>query len=164
MARRGKMLMLLAGLLVMAGCVVQPYVKDADITGYPNRHRNFDYHYAWKAENTAEGVVIEGVMKNVRYFYIDSITLTVELLDRGGNRRAGETEFPRPQLTREGDVSRFGLLLRGVTPAAGDSFRFTNHYTGSEGNDEKIDWISIFSADALTGRVISPAGANREGW
>jgi len=156
MAILTKMLTVLTLLLVMAGCGLQPYVKTDTAAGYPNRHKEFDYRYAWKAATTDHGVAIEGVMKNVRYPFIDSIILKVELLDKDGKVRAVESDFPMPQLTREGDESYFSLLLKGVKPAAGDSFRFTVHYTGNEGNDQKINWISIFTADALTGEVIRP--------
>lgn len=138
--------------------------RGIDISGYPNRHADFDYRYAWKASTTDDGILIDGIMKNVRYAFIDSIILTVELLDGDGTRRAVESDFPMPQLTREGDVSQFGLLLKGARPAAGDRYRFTVHYTGSEGNDERIDWISIFTADALSGAVIRPPVKAPDRW
>lgn|GEM_PF-667086 len=158
-----KMLAVLAVLLV-TGCGVHRYAHDADVSGYPYRHADFDYKYAWKTTTTDQGVAIDGVMKNVRYPYIDSIILKVEVLDRDGNRRSGASDFPHPQQTREGDVSRFSLLLRDVRPAAGDSFRFTVHYTGNEGSDQKINWISIFTADALTGTIIRPPGKTPDRW
>lgn len=164
MATIGKTAAALAMFLVMAGCGVHWQAHEIDVSGYPHRHADFDYRYAWKSDTSTDGVLIDGVMKNVRYAFIDSITVMVELLDRDGSRRAVATDFPRPQVTREGDVSRFGLLLRGVRPAAGDSFRFTVHYTGNEGNDERIDWISIFTADALTGAVNRSPGKAPERW
>lgn len=165
MTTLGKMLAALATVLVMSGCGMhhgQAYATD--ISGYPYRHGDFDYRYAWKTTATDQGVVIDGVMKNVRYPYIESITVKIELLDKNGRFRGGAIDFPRPQQTREGDVSQFGLLLRDVRPAAGDSFRFTVHYTGNEGNDQKINWISIFSVDAMTGAVIGPAGKKTDRW
>lgn len=159
-----KAVTVLALFLMMGGCGVHVQTHGTDVTGYPYRHADFDYRYAWKATTTDQGIVIEGMMKNVRYAFIDSIILTAELLDRDGTRRAVESDFPMPQLTREGDVSQFGLLLKGARPAAGDRFRFTVHYTGSEGNDERIDWISIFTADALTGNVIPPPDRSPKTW
>lgn len=159
-----KMLAILSVLLVMAGCEVHRYSYETDVSGYPYRHADFDYRYAWKTTVTDQGVVIDGIMKNVRYSYIDSLFLTIEVLAKDGKVVAKESDFPRPQQTREGDVSRFGLLLRDVRPAAGDSFRFTVHYTGNEGNDQKINWISIFTADALTGAVILPPGKAPDKW
>lgn len=164
MATLWKAVTALALSLVMGGCGVHWQAHGTDVAGYPYRHADFDYRYAWKAATTDQGIVIDGVMKNVRYPYIDSITLTVDLLDRDGKSRAVASDFPRPQVTREGDVSRFGLVLKGVRPAAGDSFRFTVRYTGNEGNDQKINWISIFTADALTGNVIPPPDKSPDIW
>jgi len=160
-----KIVTVLAALLVMAGCAMsQQYAKQTDLAGYPYRHAAFDYKYAWKTATTDQGVLIEGVMKNVRYAFIDSIDIKVELQGRDGKTVASASDFPMPQQTREGDVSHFGLLLKGSKPAAGDTFQFTVHYKGNEGDTSRLNWISIFKVDALTGAVIQPQGRNTDKW
>lgn len=160
-----KMLAALATLLVMAGCAVsQQHVKQIDMKEYPNRHAAFDYKYAWKTVTTDQGVMVEGIMKNVRYAFIDSIDIKVDLQDKDGKTVASASDFPMPQQTREGDVSHFGLLLTGGKPAAGDTFQFTVHYKGNEGDTSRLNWISIFKVDALTGAVIHPQGRNADKW
>ena len=42
------MLVMLAAMLVM-GCGLQQYTKPTDVAGYPYRHSDFDYKYAWKS-------------------------------------------------------------------------------------------------------------------
>lgn len=159
-------LAILATLLFMAGCGVQQNVKPTDITGYPHRYAAFDYKYAWKTTQTDHGVVIDGIMKNVRYPYIDSVQLTVFVLGKDGKTITRETTFPMPQQTREDDVCSYSLLLKNVKPVAGDQWEFHVHYTGSEGGNDGggVDWINSFKVDALTGAVISQPGSVTNTW
>jgi len=161
-----KMLAGVAAVLVMAGCGVQQYANQTGADGYPYRHADFDYRYAWKTATKDHGVVIEGVMRNVRYAFIDSVVLTVEVLGKDGKSLARAIDFPIPQRTREGEMSHFTLQLGDVSPAPGDIFRFLVHYKGNEGGlHGNVDWISSFKADALTGAVLPPTGKkNAEEW
>lgn len=162
---RAKMLVMVAAVLAMAGCGVQQYAKTTNVAGYPYRHSDFDYKYAWKTALTDQGVAIDGVMKNVRYAYIDSVLLTVNVLDKEGKLIARASDFPGPQQTREGDVSQFKLLLGNIKPAAGDTYQFIVHYRGNEGgNQSGVDWISSFKVDALTGAVIRPPARDPNEW
>jgi hypothetical protein len=160
-----KMLAVMAALLVMAGCGVSyQQAKPVNLAEYPYRHAAFDYKYAWSTLNTDQGVVIEGVMKNVRYAFIESIEIKVEMQGKDGKTIARASDFPMPQQTREGDVSHFGLLLKDTRPAAGDIFQFTVHYRGNEGDTSRVNWISMFRVDALTGAVIRPQGGTLDKW
>lgn len=160
-----KMLAILASMLVMAACGAHQYVRNTSVAGYPYRYDDFDYRYAWKTAVTDHGVVIDGVMKNVRYAYIDSVHLTVSALGKDGKIVAKESTFPMPQQTREDDVIHFSLMLKDIKPAPGDLFQFLVHYTGNEGsNHSGIDWISSFKVDALTGAVIGAQGRNPDDW
>jgi hypothetical protein len=155
----------LATLLVMAGCGLQHFSKPVDVSDYPYRHADFDYRYAWKTVATDQGLLIDGVMKNVRYPYIDSVMVTVHLLDKDGKTVATAADLAAPQQSREGEVSYFSLALGNVRPAAGDIFRFQVHYTGNEGGDQsRVDWHSSFKADALTGTIIRPHGRDPDKW
>ncbi|HZV81452.1 MAG TPA: hypothetical protein VFF53_04710 [Geobacteraceae bacterium] len=160
-----KKLALLAAVLVMAGCAVQQYAKATDVAEYPYHYADFDYKYAWKTTATDHGVAIDGVMKNVRYSFIDSVVMTVEVLGKDGRIVARATDFATPQQSRQGDVIRFALLLRDSKPTAGDTFRFRVHYTGNDvGNQGGVDWVSSFEVDALTGAVIRPPSRHPDKW
>jgi len=165
MSYPAKMLVILASVFIMAGCGLQQYTKDANVAGYPYRYAAFDYKYAWKTVITDHGVIIEGMMKNVRYSFIDSVLLSVDLLDKDGKVLAKAADFPMPQQTGEGDVSYFDLQLRDIKPAPGDTFLFLVHYKGNEGGSHgNIDWISSFKVDALTGEVIKPPSRKTDNW
>ncbi len=157
---------ILALLLVMTGCGVHSYTNHTDVSGFPHRYADFDYKYAWKTVVTDQALLIDGVMKNVRYAFIDSVQVKVSVLDKNGNIIATASDFPMPQKTREGDVCIFTLLLRDVKPASGDIFQFQVHYTGNEGDHDGggVDWYSNFKVDALTGAAILPPGKNPDEW
>lgn len=152
-----KAVALLAAVLLIGGCGVPSYVQPTNISEYPHRYADFDYKYAWKTVRTDQGLMINGVMKNVRYPYIDSVDLTVFVRNRDDRVFARATTFPSPQQSRQGDVINFGLLIKGVKPVPGDVIEFLVHYKGSEGNDDALDWHNSFKADALTGAIIKPA-------
>lgn len=154
------MLVLLASLLLLTACGLQQFARHTNVAGYPDRHDDFDYKYAWKTTSTDHGVVIEGFMKNVRYYNIDSVELTVYVLGKDGKILARPATFPMPQMTREGDVVHFSLMLRDIKPAHGDVYQFLVHYS----NGEVGHWISSFKADAVTGAVIRPQSRNPDEW
>ena len=160
-----KKLALFASLLVMTGCGMHGYTRSSDIASYPYRYANFDYKYAWKTTAVDNGLLIEGVMKNVRYAYIDSVLLTVNVVDNGGKVVAKATEFPMPQQTREGEECSFSLLLRDFKPAPGDILQFQVHYTGNEGDPHGgVDWHSSFKVEAMTGADIDPPSRKTDKW
>jgi hypothetical protein len=151
-------------LSVMAGCGANSYTKYTDISLYPYRYAAFDYKYAWNTTATDRGLLIEGAMKNVRYPMIESVLLTVNVIDKDGKSVASTTDFPMPQQTREGDTCFFSLLLKDVKPAPSDILQFQVHYTGSEGKFIGVDWRSSFKAEEMTGAVISPPVKKTDNW
>lgn len=160
-----KMLAILASLMIMTACGAHQHVKQTSVTGYPYRYADFDYRYAWKTATTDHGVVIDGVMKNVRYAFIDSVYLTVNVLGKDEKVVARASTFPMPQQTRENDVCHFSLLLEDIKPAPGDVFQFLVHYTGNEGGKKSgINWISSFKVDALTGAAIRAQSGYPDEW
>jgi hypothetical protein len=161
-----RILIISVSFFVMAGCGSLNYSKYTDVSGYPNRYADFDYRYAWKTAATDQGLLIEGVLKNVRYAFIDSVLMTVNVLDKDGKIVAKASDFPRPQQNREGDVCFFSLLLRDVKLAPGETFQFQIHYTGNEGDHHGggVDWYSSFKVDAMTGIVSHPSTKNPVEW
>lgn len=160
-----KKLALFAALLVMAGCGMHGYTRSSDIASYPYRYADFDYKYAWKTTVADNGFLIDGVMKNVRYANIDSVQLTVNVVDKDGKTVAKATDFPMPQQTREGEECSFSLLLKDIKPAPGDILQFQVYYTGTEGGlDGHIDWHGSFRVDAMTGAVINTPGIHPDRW
>lgn len=165
MSYLAKLLAILAALLVLAGCGGVGYTKHADIAAYPFRYTDFDYKYAWKTAATEHGLLIDGVMKNVRYPYIDTLFVKLSVLNKDGNVVATASTFPVPQQVREGEECFFTLLLKDSKPVSGDVLQFQVHYTGNEGGHRSnIDWHGSFKVDALTGVTIRPPSNKVDNW
>lgn len=160
-----KILAIMASALIMAACSGHKYSLYTNVSEYPYRHADFDYKYAWKTTATDQGLAIDGVMKNVRYAYIDSLQLTVTAMGKDKSVVARASTFPMPQFSKVGDVTHFNLLLRNMKPAPGDELKFLVHYKGNEGgNQGGVDWYSRFKVDAVTGSVIRPPARNPDEW
>jgi len=156
----------LISLLLLSACSAQyAAIQQNPADGFPNRHRDFDYKVAWKTTVANNEVVIDGILKNVRYPYIESLDLTVFLLGTDGKVRARATTIPSPQQSRVDEVIPFNAELRNVTLNPGDTFKFVIHYMGGEGGPEDgVDWRSTFAVDAMTGAVRHKDNIKPEEW
>ena len=129
----------------------------------PYRHSAFDFKYAWKAAPLGQGVVIDGVVKNVRFFNVEGAVLTVSLLNGEKKVLANATALPIPQQIRMDEVRPFDLVLKGVTLSPGDRLRFLISYRAADGRNGIGFWMSSFTVDATTGALlvekVKPAAA-----
>lgn len=152
-------------LLPLVACTA-PHAAKQDIAAYPFRHSDFDYRVAWKTFQSDKGFVIDGIMKNVRYAYIDSLDLTISVIGKNNKVRARGTSIPVPQHSRIDEVIPFAVKLPNVSAEQGDILQFLIHYKGSEGGrNEGIDWRSSFAVDALSGVTLDKEGtAHPEKW
>ncbi|BCS54216.1 hypothetical protein [Geobacter sp. SVR] len=149
-------ILLMLAMFALQACSTQ-YVVQRDLGAYPFNHRDFDYHVAWKTSQPGDGVVIDGLLRNVRYASIDEIEVTVDLVAPDGKDRSHATVFPVPQYSRQDDVVPFGLKLPNVAAMSqGDTLRFMLHYRGSDGggDDNGIEWRSVFTVNAMSGAEV----------
>jgi hypothetical protein len=155
----------LALLLAIAASPVQAAVGQGPFAGYPNRYSGFDYKLGWQVSQDSQGVAIEGVLKNLRYGYVDSLTLSVRLVDREGRVVARNTTFTIPQRMSSADYRTFSLKLDKVSPTKGETLQFMIWSSGSEGGDGGFTWLSSFMADATTGAVLGARESrNHDEW
>lgn len=139
-------------MLALSACSSQ-YVMH-DVSGFPYRHSDFDYKVAWKTTQTNNAVVIDGVLKNIRYAAVDSVDVTVYLVGADGKVHGRTTTIPIPQHSRIDEIVPFTAELRNVALNQGDTFKFVIHYISSDGGPEDgNDWRSTFIADAMTGKI-----------
>jgi hypothetical protein len=138
-------------LAVLSGCARPEPMPSPQ--SYPYRHAMFDYRVAWKTVPTPDGVVVEGLLQNVRWAYVTGADLTVTLLKKDGRKIVGR-DIPVPLSTRMGETVPFRVVLRNGSPEPGDEMEFLIHYKATEGQEGGMDWRSRFRADAVTGRVL----------
>ena len=156
----------LISLLLLSACSAQyGAIQQNPSDGFPYRHSDFDYKVAWKTTESNNEVFIYGILKNIRYPYIDGIELTVFLLGTDGTVRARATTIPFPQQSKANEVVSFNATLQNVTLKKGDTFNFVIHYKGSEGGmDGGVNWNSTFAVDAMTGAGQQKDNLESEKW
>jgi len=156
----------LISLLLLSACSVNYAVTPQNpAAGFPYRHSDFDYKVAWKTSEAGNAVVIDGILKNVRYEYISSLDLTVFLVGANGKVRARTTTSPFPQQSQMDAVVPFAVKLPDVSLQKGDTFKFAIHYTGSDGGPGSgVDLNSAFAVDAMTGAAWHRDNLKSEEW
>lgn len=125
------------------------------VADLPYRHSAFDFKYAWKTAPLGQGVAIDGLVKNIRYFTVEGAVLTVSLLNGDKRVLAEATTIPIPQRIRMDEVLPFDMVLKGATLSPGDRLRFLILYLATDGSDGVGLWMSSFTVDATTGAVLA---------
>lgn len=142
-----------------------PHAAKQDIAAYPFRHSDFDYRVAWRTIQSEKGLVIDGIMKNVRYAYTESLDLRISLIDKYNKVRARGTTFPVPQHSQLDEEIPFTIILPKVFIEQGDILRFMIHYKASEGgHNNGIDWRSSFAVDAMSGATLYRENLDPDKW
>jgi len=156
----------LVSLFLLAACSPRYAVTQRNpAADFPYRHSDFDYRVAWKTTDVNNAVVIDGILKNVRYPSISSLDVTVFLVGTDGKVRSRATTLPFPQKSQMNEVIPFNEELRKVTLNQGDTFKFVIHYTADVGGpDDAINWNSTFAVDAMTGAKRHKDNLRPEEW
>jgi hypothetical protein len=142
----------LAVLISLTACATSDAAKRNLLANYAFIHKDFDFRYAWKTGQTGKGLLVEGLIKNVRYPRVENVEINVSLLNKEKKVLAKATTFPAGQPIPSNEYRRFELLLKDVQLSEGDQLQFLVTYVGSAGQ-EAISWISSFTVNAATGQV-----------
>ena len=109
-------------------------------TGYQHpetmtqQYSQFDVVMGWDVQVAGGNTLIKGVVKNVRYLYMNDLEIWVVALNPAGKVMARSVDFVIPQPLQMDETAAFELKLPvAVTP--GSKLRFTYKYRGSDGGD-----------------------------
>ncbi|UFS71657.1 hypothetical protein LPW11_05545 [Geomonas sp. RF6] len=152
MFRALRFILLLAFAAAIFGCAGQ--AKTTPLTNFPNRADRFDIRFAWETHATAGSLTVEGVAKNVRYAYVEDLSLQISLLDRNQRVLAQETYFFIPSQIQLDDSAPFTVALKAAAPP-GAQLEFLYRYRFTEGMDHSR-WEGLFTSDLATGAVRWP--------
>jgi len=152
-------------LFVLSACSVQHVAThNYPVSNFKYRHLDFDYKAAWNTTQTDHQVIFDGILKNIRYAFIDDLDLTIFLLAPDGNVRARTTSIPVLRQSRKNDVIPFHAELKNVVLNRGETLMFVIHYQGSDSGRDGIDWHSAFAVDAMTGESRRQKNVEPEEW
>jgi hypothetical protein len=153
----------LAVLTSLTGCAESYAGKHSQPIGFSFIHKDSDLHYAWNARQTDQGVRVDGLVKNVEYPSIESLTIKVSLLGQGHKVISEGTGFTVPYSLPNDDDTSFEVLLPKAKLSEGDLLQFLASYNAVAGQTS-FSWISSFTVDALTGEVIGRREKSDDQW
>lgn len=140
-------IMIIAVLVMIGGCAPYHDIYQEQLELLPQHYSQFDLKMAWEVKVTDTGTVIDGVVKNVRYFEMIGVEIWVSVLDGKGNTMGRSESFIIPLLLRENDTAPFSLTIP-ARAAPGTTLLFTYRYREHEGHDNGQFWMQSFEVPA----------------
>ncbi|OGU06099.1 MAG: hypothetical protein A2075_05890 [Geobacteraceae bacterium GWC2_58_44] len=146
------MMRYLGALLLLAvslgGCAAYPDVNRERLESLPQRYVKFDAALAWEIRDEWPGMVIDGMIQNRRFAYMEGVEVWVAVLDAAGKRTARSMGFVIPHQLQNEEIAPFTVKLP-VEAVPGTRLRFTYKYkamdAGSDGGGGG-PWMQSFDA------------------
>lgn len=109
----------------------------------PHRYAQFDMTVAWEIKQVGKETHVEGVVKNVRYAYMEGIEVWIAVVDAAGKTRARSSDFIIPRQLKQDEVAPFRVKLP-IIVEPGMRLKFTYKYDGSDGGEGGLKWMQTF--------------------
>jgi len=142
--RRNSIVIVLCVLLI-GGCATYRNDLQKMFQRLPQQYSEFDLKMAWEAKSVDNSTLINGVVKNIRYYEMDDLEIWVEALDSEGHEIHRAVDYI--YTLKENEVARFTLKIPQVAP--GSKLRFRYNYIGSEGGGDSgnaVSWRQSFES------------------
>lgn len=145
---RTRLATLLICFSLVSACASYPDLERERLQAMPQQYSQFDLHLGWEVRLEDGRTVIDGVLRNVRYYMMRDLEVWVVLLDREGKVAARGMTFIIPS---DLGLDRSAPFTVEIPAAAspGDRLRFTYRYRGTDGGDgmeQRIPWMQSFEA------------------
>lgn len=102
-----------------------------DLAPFPEHYVQFDAAVGWQVQKIGNDLVIDGIFKNVRYDWMDSVQMRVEAINPAGKTVGRSVSLLFPSHIALNQVVPFTLRL--TTPVPGSKLRFTYIYSALSG-------------------------------
>jgi len=154
---------LLAVVAALGACATEQGVKRSPAADYRYLYKDFDLRYAWRLAPAAEGLKVEGLIKNMRAQRLENVEVRVALLDKSRKVLAEAVAYPVPQPIDSDDFRSFEVLLKGVQQEPGSLIGFVVNYVASSAQGS-YTWTSNFMVDAATGQRLGVQKSKELDW
>lgn len=137
------LLMCAAMLLLLNGCATYRNGNLARMQSLPQHYSQFDAKLAWEVKTDGNSTIIDGVVKNIRYYEMDGLEIWVSSLDAKGKEMNRAADFVYN--LKENETAQFTVKLPKL--ASGSKLRFFYSYYGFEGGGDSGDdarWSQTF--------------------
>src|ERR1700694_5319392 len=111
MAYRGRMILMSVLMLGLVACGSLQSAQQSPVAEYPFRHSAYDLKVAWKTSVIDRNLVINGLLKNVRYRRIADVELTVSVIDKDNKTLASNRTLLLPVPVDMDNYVPFGLTV-----------------------------------------------------
>lgn len=115
------------------------------LTSLPQHYSQFDMFLAWEVKPAGAETVVEGMLKNLRYAYMDGIEVWIAAIDAAGHTMARSVCYILPSQLKQDEVTSFSVQLP-VLYKPGQLLRFTYNYRGSDGGEGGGNWMQSFDS------------------
>jgi hypothetical protein len=125
------------------------YYGPGNPVDFPHHQSAFDLQVGWKSVVSGTDLYIEGVLRNVRFFQVYDLDVTVYLYDRNGSLKARGGDLPVPVPVSQGDAAEFRVALGPVAISPGDQLEIKVIYRDLDSDrvgDMKVRYFRM-SAD-----------------
>lgn len=140
---------LLAVAALLAACAsTAGYHGAGNPADFPHQQSAYDLQVGWKPVSINHVLHIEGVVRNVRFFQVRDLDVTVYLYDRNGNLKARGGDLPVPVPVAQGDVAEFRATVGQVTISPGDWLEIKIIYHAFDGDRVGDLKVRYFKMDA----------------
>lgn len=144
----GRMAKLVLLTVLVGACAAYPSRARQRLETLPQRYSQFDMVMAWETKNEGAHTVVDGVVKNVRYFVMNGVEVWVAVLDDSGKVASRSVSFIIPTQLYQDQSAEFSVKLP-VRVEPGTRLRFTYKYKADEGGDNGrgpgiTDWMQSF--------------------
>lgn len=145
MRRLSILLLILSALL--GACASYPNPQQVRLAALPQHYKQFDVLLGWEVKPADNGTIVQGVVKNIRYFRMRNLEIWVAQLDANGKVLARGMTFIIPSELGLDESSDFTVKIPAAV-TAGDRLRFTYKYSGSDGGEHGLGdgtpWMQSF--------------------
>lgn len=98
----------------------------------PQHYDQFDAKLAWEIRTDKTSTVIDGVVKNIRYYQMNQLEIWVSTIDQRGKEQYRSVAFVNS--LKENELGQFTVTLPAV--AKGTKLQFLYRYVGHEGGGD----------------------------
>lgn len=140
--------------IFLGSCAAYPDRTLQRLETLPQRYSQFDVVMAWEIKTADGKSMVDGVIRNVRYYVMYGLEVWVAVLDPAGKVKSRSVSFIIPSELKLDESAPFTVKLPAVVEP-GTRLRFTYKYRGSDGGDGvrgdglgATDWMQSFEISA----------------
>jgi hypothetical protein len=133
--------------VVLCGCAIQPIdtLGRKQFEQLPNKYSQFDLKLAWDNKIYDNGIIVEGVIWNVRWLHAEGVEVWVSLLSPDGRVLDKDVSLILPHSLDINEKADFSVKLKSK-PVPGSRLLFTYRYHGVDDTEGSASWMQSFES------------------